>query len=115
MHSNKYSRGGVLIVGGSEQFRGALFMASFAARNALTALRTGTGYVTIAAPSHIIDLAGKVSPVFILRRLTGNTTQDLNTIASVRHNVLVLGPGLDGATSTKFLKRVLKAESGKIE
>jgi hydroxyethylthiazole kinase-like uncharacterized protein yjeF len=113
IHSNKYSRGSVLIIGGSEKFSGAMFMASFAAENAMAALRTGTGYVTIAAPEPIINLASRISPVFILRKLTGNTAKDLKTIASVRHNVLVLGPGLDGSEKPQFLKSVLKAEGDK--
>lgn len=104
IRSNKYSKGSVLVVGGSNEYKGAMLMA------ALAALRTGCGYVTIAAPRRIIDIASKLSPVFVVRELNGAAEHDAKTVASVRHNVIVLGPGLDPSTNTKFLNSVIKNE-----
>ena len=47
---DKYSRGSVLVVGGSKRFPGAAIMAARAAA------RAGAGYVTLAVPSAIVDV-----------------------------------------------------------
>lgn len=60
-YADKYSRGSVLVVGGSAQYPGAAIMA------AKSAARAGAGYVAVAAPedcANIIRLALPSVPVF---------------------------------------------------
>ncbi len=114
MHANKYSHGRVLILGASQEWRGAALMAAYAADNALAALRTGTGFVTIAATKKLIFAAGKLSPVFVVKELKGEVITDTKEIGAIRHDVIVVGPGLEKSNiSAKFLEAVAKLEKKK--
>lgn len=109
--SNKYTRGRVLILAGSEEWRGAMELAAYAAHNALAALRTEAGFVTVAAPVKILNLAGNISPVFVLKKLVGKPKDEVKELGKVRHDVLVVGPGLDEVhIPVKAFRYLLKIE-----
>ena len=91
---NKYQNGSVLIVGGGEEYHGAPIIAAFGASNTLAALRTGSGYVTVAVPKSAAPAVRKLSANLIVRSLA--SIGDLKTIGSIRHDSVVIGPGIDG-------------------
>ena len=115
MHWNKYSRGGsVLIVGGSTEFMGAMKMASYAANSALAALRTVSGYVTVAATKEVITAASNLSPVFVIKELNGNAGHDIKVIAATKHDAIVLGPGIPKqGIGMSLLKKIIALEKRK--
>ncbi|MDE1868871.1 MAG: NAD(P)H-hydrate dehydratase [Candidatus Micrarchaeota archaeon] len=111
MHSNKYSRGSVLIIAGSGRYSGAMKLAASAAAEALAALRTESGYVTIAGPKRIVSSAARISPVFVIRELSGPIKKQLSIIKSIRHDAVILGPGLEPANiKLELLKGIIKME-----
>ena len=111
IHWNKYSRGSVLIIGGSNEWMGAMKMASYAANNALAALRTVSGYVTVAATKEVIAAASNLSPVFIIKELNGDVEHDLKVIKSTKHDAIVLGPGIPKqGIGITLLKKVIALE-----
>lgn len=112
--SNKYTRGRVLILAGSEEWRGAMEMAAYAAHNAIAALRTVSGFVTVAAPAHVLNLAGAVSPVFVLKKVHGGPEEEIVQLEKVRHDAILIGPGLEKRhLPVAFFKRLLKIERKK--
>lgn len=111
MHSNKYSRGSVLIIVGSGKYTGAMKLAASAASEALAALRTESGYVTIAGPKKIISSAASISSVFVIRELSGPVRKQLSDIKSIRHDAMVFGPGLEPSNiKTGILEGITKIE-----
>ncbi len=113
MHANKYSRGSVLIVGGSIEWIGAMKMAYHAANTAIAALRTVSGYVTVAAPREVLIAASELSPVFVIKELNGDVAHDIEAIGSTRHDAIILGPGIPkkglGAELTEKIIRLERA------
>lgn len=97
MHSNKYSNGAVLVLGGGKTYTGAPVLSSFAANAALSSLRTGTGYVSLLVEKAIEGIEKKMSPNLVVRSFaaSSSTASLLKKIASIRHNVLVVGPGTE--------------------
>jgi NAD(P)H-hydrate epimerase len=93
---NKYSAGGVLIVGGGEHYHGAPLLASNAAQNAIAALRTAVGYATIFVPKGKEDVVRGLSQNAIVRGYDGEelSVDSLGFLSGVRHNVTIIGPGL---------------------
>jgi NAD(P)H-hydrate epimerase len=111
MHDHKHSRGRVLIIAGSVEWRGAALMAAYAANNALAALRTASGFVTIAAPKELIVALTGLSPVFILKELAGSSNTIKNEISLIRHDVAVIGPGIrDSNLNLDQLEKIAKME-----
>ncbi len=108
---NKYSHGAVLVVGGCSFYRGAPLLAAFAANAGLAALRTGAGYVTLAAPEEVLQIAAGRTYGFPVRPLTGGIG-DLKLLKGVRHDVLVIGPGfaLDSVANRKVLLGIIGYE-----
>ncbi|MFI5412880.1 MAG: NAD(P)H-hydrate dehydratase [Candidatus Micrarchaeales archaeon] len=114
MHGNKYSHGRVLVIGGSFEWRGATTMASFAANSAIAALRTVSGFVTVAAPKDVLVNASIRSPVFVLEEMNGKVDHDIKKIDSIRHDAVVVGPGIQKKNmSSDFLKRLTQIEKRK--
>ncbi len=111
MHSHKYSRGRVLIIAASTEWRGAAVMAAYAANNAIAALRTVSGFVTVAATSESILALSGFSPVFVLRELKGSEDDYVREIDSIRHDSLVMGPGVQNMKMPLFRKLARSAES----
>ncbi len=109
LHSYKYSRGRVLIIADSREWRGAAVMAAYAANNAIAALRTVSGFVTVAAPKGLFQALSDLSPVFVLKELTGNESDYVKTIEGIRHDAIVMGPGIQ-KLQMALLERLVRAE-----
>jgi len=95
--SHKGDNGRVLVIGGGA-FTGA------PALTALAALRTGTDWVTVAAPRSVAEVIAGFSPNLIVHPLSGRylVGDDLDTINALirRHNSVVIGMGLGRESET---------------
>lgn len=113
--SNKYTSGSVLIMGGSKRYKGAPIMSAFAADSALAAMRVGTGYVTVFSPADSASEIIKAAPNLIVNPLDkGVDDDDISNIMKTRHNVMVIGPGMDpGFISSDALGTLMKKEKSK--
>ncbi len=113
--SNKYTHGRVLVVGGSKVYHGAPLIASFAAENTMSALLTGSGYVTVAVPREVAEPVRKLGTDLIVKPLDWDDVE--GTVASmlaVKHDALVIGPGLQNSETTeKIVEDILKAEKAR--
>lgn len=103
---NKSNRGGVLICGGSWNYRGAPVLA------ALGALRAGAGYVVLAVPDFMINAASVILPeaVFepiltIADNLCAESFEQVITKWTGQCSAAVLGPGLGRNQINKSLVR----------
>ena len=92
---DKFSRGSVLVVGGSSRFPGAPIMAARAAA------RAGAGYVTLAVPSSIVPIVQshllEIPVVGLPCDADGVITQDAvdKVVSLAEHNTATLiGPGM---------------------
>ena len=92
---DKYSRGSVLVVGGSSTYPGAAIMA------AKSAARAGAGYVAVAAPepcANLIRLALPSIPVFDIpadsRGSFGAAARSAVVAIAKRYSCVVCGPGM---------------------
>lgn len=101
---HKGARGGVLVVGGSWNYRGAPIIA------ALGALRAGAGFVVLAVPDFIADAASALLPeaVFAPLRTTNNTIETASLELCVsewceRCDSAVFGPGMGRDNSVGLL------------
>lgn len=101
---HKGDRGGVLVVGGSWNYRGAPTLA------ALGALRAGAGFVVLAVPDFIADTASALLPeaVYAPLRTTNNTIEAVSLELCVsewykRCDSAVFGPGLGRDKSVGLL------------
>ncbi len=113
LHSNKYSHGSVLVIGGSEDYHGAPVLAARSAAVAMSALRTGAGYVTVAVPKQIEPMVRQQSPNIVVRGF--KESSDLEDITEIirkaKHTAMVLGPGIaDLKYSYKKLTYIIKYE-----
>ncbi len=95
LDSNKYSNGSLLVVGGSKSYRGAPLMAGFGANAAYSALRSGSGYVTVAVPQGAAYDSFGLLPDLIVKELPEGEREVATTIAGIKHNVIVVGPGIE--------------------
>ena len=87
---HKGSRGGVLIVAGSDRYRGAALLA------ARGALRAGAGLVVLASPTNVCDVVSGALPECIVEPLEeAETLRDVLERWQRRCCALVVGPGLD--------------------
>ncbi|MGC8670003.1 MAG: NAD(P)H-hydrate dehydratase [Candidatus Micrarchaeia archaeon] len=95
MHANKYTNGSVLVVGGSTDYSGAPVLTAYSVSNALSALYTGVGYVTIAMPNSAIKKVN-IPPELIVKSFNDKmiSKEDLIKLGEIRHDVLAIGPGL---------------------
>ena len=111
INTNKYKNGSVLVVGGSEEYLGAPMLAAYAANNAFAALLTGSGYVTVVLPKQVYARTTKLNPNLIVRSLSSNTLTkaDLQMLSAVRHDALLIGPGI-AAPDTTLISMLIKAE-----
>ncbi len=114
INANKYSNGAVLIIGGSEKYHGAPMLAGLAAKNAIAALRSGSGYVTVVVPRSIEATVKKFSPDIIVNSADFHDSDNImKNIIGIRHNSLVIGPGSGNEIQPKLLARILKYEAEK--
>jgi len=113
--ANKYTNGSVLIVGGSADYAGAPLLVAYGTINALSALYSGAGYATVVMPSSLISRSS-IPPNIIARGLSGDfiKKEDIPKLESIRHDVIVIGPGL--STSNESLENIaelIKSETAK--
>lgn len=101
-NSKKGDNGKVLIIGGSTHYTGALVLAG------LAALRSGTDWVTIAAPEKVAWAINKLSPDIVTKKLKGNSFQakHLKQILKEeqKYDIVLIGNGI-GLKSKNFLKK----------
>ncbi len=107
--SNKYSRGSVLVIGGSPRYSGAPILAAKAAA------RSGAGYTSVMVPK-CAELAARCHLLSIPVISPDNTEHGLNAtsvmqeIESLSHiDCIVLGPGLGiSAESASLCKEIFR-------
>lgn len=107
--SHKGQHGGVLIIGGSEDYVGTLVLAGIAA------LRAGCDIITIAAPEKVAWAINCYSPDLITKKLPGNYLSPAHaTILKPiieRHNVILLGNGIGLRKETRMFCKALMAST----
>lgn len=114
LDSNKYSNGSLLIVGGSKSYRGAPLMAGFGANAAYSALRSGSGYVTVAVPHEVAYGSLASYPELIVKELPGDGREIAATIEGIKHNTIVVGPGIErGKIEFGMINEVVRKEASK--
>ncbi len=112
--ANKYTSGGVLIVGGSKDYKGAPLLTSYGAINAFSALYVGTGYVTVAMPRSIAEKV--IIPNLIVKGFSGDSLkrEDISGLGEIKHDVMIIGPGLaQDEESLKNIIELIRSESAK--
>ncbi|MDR3052358.1 MAG: NAD(P)H-hydrate dehydratase [Coriobacteriales bacterium] len=93
-NANKYSRGSLLVIGGSTRYTGAPIL------TALAAARAGAGYVTLVVPQSVVPIAQAqllTIPVIGLAENTGTFVPGAVTsflASDPRFDAVVLGPGM---------------------
>ncbi len=115
INSNKYTNGSVLVIGGSSDYAGAPMLAAYGTLNALSALYTGAGYVTVVMPSMLRGKAN-VPPALIVRSFLGKelSDADIPKLEDIRHDVAVIGPGLSSSKeSMRSIIGLVKSETAR--
>lgn len=93
--TNKSKRGHSLIIAGSEQYQGAAVL------SALAALRTGSGYVTVANSNPLFSALE--NPDFLIVNLENRNLHDL------KFNAVAIGPGLGvNAATASWIKDLMQ-------
>ena len=107
MDDHKGSRGGVLIVAGSERYRGAALLA------ARGALRAGAGLVVLASTEKVCDALSVALPECIAEPLDkAEKLRDVMTRWQGRCSALVVGPGIDRDERARTLCRIATEWNG---
>lgn len=105
--SHKGDNGIVLVVGGSEEFVGAPFLAT----RAVSALRMGTDLVILACPEKVAWAVSYMSPDLITIKLRGNYLKKSHAgkifKLAKKADVILLGPGLGNREKSQELAREL--------
>ena len=110
--ANKYTHGTALVIGAGSDFKGASVLASFSANSALSALRGGSGYVTILLPRESEVLVNRPDLIVKPMKRDRLSKEDLDTIKSIRHNTLIIGSGLPkDVRMYQIIAEVIKRES----
>jgi len=99
--TDKFTRGSVLVVGGSRRYTGAAIMAAKAAA------RAGAGYVTLAVPdpvvpvaqSHLLEIPVVGMPADEEGRFSNRAAEPLTELAQ-RNGVVLCGPGMQVSGGT---------------
>lgn len=105
--THKGENGKVLIIGGSEDYVGAVCLGG------LAAMRSGVDWVTIAAPEKVAWAVNTLSPDLITKKLSGThiTQRHLQPLLNLskRFDVVLIGNGADKKPGTKaFIKSFVK-------
>ncbi|MGC8649004.1 MAG: NAD(P)H-hydrate dehydratase [Candidatus Micrarchaeia archaeon] len=113
--SNKYTNGSVLIIGGNKIYHGAPISAAISANNAIAALRTSVGYAALLLPNKISDIAKQFSRDLIVYSFKNRLSKkDIEKINKIKHNVTVIGPGLDSdKESLNVISKIIENEASK--
>ena len=109
-NSKKGDFGKVLIIGGSEDYIGAPVLAANAA---LSILRTGVDWVTVAAPSKVAWAINSISPDIITKKIDCKYFSSDNILElkkfSKKFDTILIGPGIGILKETiLFCKNFLK-------
>ena len=108
-NSTKGDFGKILIIGGSQDYIGAPEMA---ANGALSVLRTGSDWVTIASPEKVAWAINCLSPDIITKKInckffTSKNTSEIIEFSN-RFDTILIGPGLgDNKETLLFCNQVL--------
>lgn len=107
-NSHKGENGYALIIGGSEDYAGAVALAG------LAALRVGCDSVTIAAPEKVAWMLNRISPDLITHKVKGSYFNIKNAKEMVkfaeRHDAFLIGNGVT-RKADKFCQYVIKKSS----
>lgn len=105
--AHKGDAGKVLIIGGSKDYVGAPLLAALA----VAALRTGTDWVTVAAPEKVAWAINAYAPDIITKKISGDYFSAMHVkeilILSEQFDVILLGPGI-GMQATPFVKQYVR-------
>ncbi|MFH1408549.1 MAG: NAD(P)H-hydrate dehydratase [Nanoarchaeota archaeon] len=90
--AHKGSQGRVLVVGGSEHYSTAPFLAA----SAVAALRSGVDWVEVAAPEKVAWTINCISPDLVTTKLKGEeiTKDHVAAIHKIPHDVMLIGNGM---------------------
>lgn len=113
--SRKGQNGRVLIVAGSKDYTGSVFLCAMA----IASLRSGTDLVTVACPEKVAWALNAMSPDLITVKLKGNYLsakhfQAIKKLAE-KNDIILVGPGIGRKKETKALvKKILKIKLSKV-
>jgi NAD(P)H-hydrate epimerase len=103
--SHKGQNGEALIIGGSENYTGALALAG------LAALRTGADWVTVAAPEKVAWAINCLTPDLITKKAKGGHFQErhLKEMLNLagKHDAVLIGNGI-GLKSVPFVRKFVQ-------
>ena len=108
-NSTKGDFGKILIIGGSQDYIGAPDLACNAA---LSILRTGSDWATVAAPEKVAWSVNCLSPDIVTKKIDCQYFSSKNTVEIIefsnRFNTILIGPGLgDNKETLLFCNQVL--------
>ncbi len=108
---NKYSRGKVIVIGGSINYSGAPLLVGDALTNALASLITYSGYVILYTKKELMPIAKKTAPHIVVKDL-----EDENELRSdiEKFDVISIGNGLEYNDYIKSLIDFMIKEKKKI-
>lgn len=104
--AHKGDNGKVLIIGGSEDYVGCLVFAG------ISALRSGTDWVTIAAPKKVAWAINALTPDLVTKKFSGNyfTQKHVHDIKKLikKHDAVLIGNGMGTKKETRqFVKKII--------
>lgn len=101
--ANKYSRGKLVVVAGSNRYPGAAVLAARASQ------RLGAGYTEVVTARQAVDVVRMASPSLVVRELDEWDPRDLPASTSEKPCAVCIGPGFVGSDEEAGLvARVLK-------
>lgn len=111
--SHKGDNGKALIIGGSEDYTGAIALAG------LACLRAGCDWVTIAAPEKVAWAVNKLSADLITKKIKCQffKLSNANEVIKLSNNFdcILVGNGIGTRKETKaFIKRIIKIKKNKV-
>lgn len=108
-NSHKGDFGRILNIAGSVNYPGAAYLSS------ISALKTGAGYLTLAAPKEIIPITASMAPEITfmpLKSQNGAVSAENNIENLEKYDVLSIGCGLTNTEETqKFVLNLLKTRN----
>ena len=102
--ANKYTRGTLTLVAGSDRYPGAACLAAYAAQ------RMGAGYVRAMVPASVRPLVLAAHPSVVALARKGWDAADLDVVKAGHPQAVCVGPGFDARDeeSSKLVKTVLR-------
>lgn len=103
--ANKYTRGKLTVVAGSERYPGAAVLAARAAQ------RMGAGYVEVITHEAAVGIVRSAAPSLVVRSFSQWEAYELPSAQPVKPCAVCIGPGFvpETSESRKLLKKTLKA------